>query len=319
MPLQAQDICNLARQIAKCPGYTSQSGQYLNQFLRTLALDYDFDVGAKATFNFTFLPALTQIGNFNAQLASGPFTLPVDYLRAKRGDVMWFLQNYPYQLIPIDLEEFDIQVQQAGVQSFPTLWATDMSQAAPILSTTGNTHGTTALDSLISVAGVSVGNGVSGPGIVPGTTVTVVTPGSPLSSVTLSQATTSSVTGGSFFFGVCPIAYVWPPASAAYPCMVRYFKLPPDIATPESSTAIPWFQDQDLLIDGVAGRLMKLTGDDRWTQFLGEDAADGVPKRLSNYMRMKDDSSNRAKRVYLDRRRFGPTYGNLPASKILGY
>ena len=37
MAQTAAQICTLARQIAKCPGYTSQSGQLLNVILEELA------------------------------------------------------------------------------------------------------------------------------------------------------------------------------------------------------------------------------------------------------------------------------------------
>lgn len=134
MALQAQQIVILANQVAKVPGYTSQAGQLLNAILSELCQDYDLDV-AKGTFNFTLTPASVKIGNLNAQLASGPFILPADYLRAKIGDVLFFplgYGNFPQKLIPIDLEEFDVLVQQAGFQNFPVYWATDMSQSPPI-------------------------------------------------------------------------------------------------------------------------------------------------------------------------------------------
>ena len=40
---------------------------------------------------------------------------------------------------------------------------------------------------------------------------------------------------------------------------------------------------------------------------------------LRRYLTMKDDNTDRAKRVTLDRRRFGPSYSTLPKSKILGW
>lgn len=307
--LTASQLCGIARQTARAVNYTTVSGQLLNSILSDLCQAHDFDA-CKKTFNFNFTPAKAQIGNLNAQLASGPFTLPVDYLRAKRGDVMWFNQNFPYYLVPCDLEEFDLLVQQAGIMSFPTIWATDMSQASPVLTTTGNTHGTTTLDTLGSVSGLQAGLGVSGPGIVPGTTVLSVG----VNSVVLSSAATSSVTAGSFFFGVCPIAYVWPPASGAYPCMVRYYSQMPDIASPENSSQIPWFPNQGILRKKLEAALMELTSDTRRADY--EASAD---QQMHNFLALKDDTSNRAKRITLDRRRFGPSYSVLPKSKVLGW
>ena len=81
MALSAQQICDLARQVAKGGGgFASQSGQLLNSILADLCQKYDLDL-AKKTLNFNLTPAAAHIGNLNAQLASGPFILPADYLR----------------------------------------------------------------------------------------------------------------------------------------------------------------------------------------------------------------------------------------------
>src|SRR5262245_45573666 len=134
MPLTAQQICQIARERAKCPNYTVQSGYALNSFLQELCETYDF-AAARGTFNGTFVSATTQVNNLNTAVASGPFELPADYLRAKRGDVYYFPQGYinlPYYLVPIDIEEFDGLIQQAGFQNFPVYWVTDMSVQPPI-------------------------------------------------------------------------------------------------------------------------------------------------------------------------------------------
>jgi hypothetical protein len=241
--LQAQQICTLARQVAKGPGFTLQSGELLNSILADLCQKYDLDL-AKKTLNFNLTPAAAHIGNLNAQLASGPFILPADYLRTKIGDVLYFpngLGNFPLRLTPIDLGEFDGLVQQAGFQNFPVFWVTDMSQTPPI-------------------------------------------------------------------------AYVWPPASGAYPLMVRYASQMPDITAPETSTAVPWFPNQEYLRKKLAASLMELSGDQRKPAWDAE--AEDV---LRGYLRMKDDSSNRSQRVKLDGRRFGSDWSRLPKSKVYGY
>ena len=243
MALSAAQICTLARQVAKCPGFTSQSGELLNSLLADLCQKYDLDLAQK-TLNFNLTPAAAPIGNLNAQLASGPFILPADYLRTKIDDVLYFpngLGNFPLRLTPIDMGEFDGLVQQAGFQNFPVFWVTDMSQSPPI-------------------------------------------------------------------------AYVWPPASGAYPLMVRYASQMPDITTPETSATVPWFPNQEYLRKKLASSLMELSGDQRKETW--EMDAENV---LRGYLRMKDDSSNRAQRVKLDGRRFGRDWNKLPKSKILGY
>ena len=123
----AAQIVNIACQIAKVPGYTTQAGVLLNSILSDLCQTYDFDAAKKTVF-----------GNFNTQLVatlgdsiygSGPYPLPADYLRAIPGEVWWTLPGtgVKYPLICIDLAEFDVAVQQAGLQNYPTFFVTDMS------------------------------------------------------------------------------------------------------------------------------------------------------------------------------------------------
>ncbi len=133
MALSSQQLIALAVQVAKARNMTSQAGQLLNAILSDLCETYDLDV-AKGTFNFVFNPGLvTSATEFpNVNLGGGPYPLPSTYLRACKDEVMWFLQGVPYPLIPVDLAEFDWQVQQAGNQSYPYLWATDMSQTPPV-------------------------------------------------------------------------------------------------------------------------------------------------------------------------------------------
>jgi hypothetical protein len=245
MAATAAQVCTLALQIAKAPNFTSQAGQWLNAILSDLCDTYDFDI-AKKTFSFTFNPAQATTANFpNVTTGGGPYDLPADYLRAKLNDVMWFNQGVPYPLIPVDLAEFDWQVQQAGNQSFPYLWATDMSQSPPV-------------------------------------------------------------------------AIVWPAPSGAYPVMVRYYSRMPDIATPETSATVPWFPNTNYLITRLAGELCKIVDDERWIALLGE-GAQGAEGILRKYLNLKDDGSNRAKRVTLDRRRFTPSFASLPNTKQVGW
>jgi len=122
MALTAAQICTLARQIAKVPGFTSQSGQLLNMILSDLAQTYDFS-NTRVTTNF----------NFNTALGSGPIPLPADYLRAEPGDVFYTIDGVKYILISIDLSEFDALVQTAGLNNFPTYYTTDMSQSPPVM------------------------------------------------------------------------------------------------------------------------------------------------------------------------------------------
>lgn len=126
MAQTAAQICSLARQIAKCPGYLTQSGQLLNVILEELAQDYDFEVARK-----------TATGNFNTTTVSGPGSqyipgtgpnaLPADFLRAERNEIIWYLQGVRYVLINFDQAQFDMQVQTAGFQSYPVNYYVDMA------------------------------------------------------------------------------------------------------------------------------------------------------------------------------------------------
>ena len=124
MPLQAQQICSLARQDARCPGFTVQSGQLLNMILSDLCQTYDFDL-AKKTYNFNFNP-----GQLNS-LTQAYQDFPSDYLRGVRNECFYVIQGQPYPMIPCDLAEFDMFVQQAGMQNFPYYFTVDMSQTPP--------------------------------------------------------------------------------------------------------------------------------------------------------------------------------------------
>lgn len=328
MPLTATQICKLARDRAKATGYTQASGQHLNLTLQEICLLGDYEV-AKAAFNFTTTGATAPIGNLQASLASGPFQLPPDYVRAKKGDiVVYWASGFPQLLTPIDLEEFDKLVMTAGFQNIPIYWVTDTSLRRDAVSTWGNTTtGSGTLNIAVSgmsspgtLNGIAVGMGVYGDAIAPGKLTTVTAVNSGAGTVTVSPAanviaTYTDPAVSSLIFAVCPIAYVWAPSSGAYPILCRYFRKMPDIITPESSQQIPWFEWQDFLIDEVSGRLLKDTGNPEWKDYL-----DGhLGNRLKRYLAIKDDTTNRARSITMDRRRFGSGFNALPKSKVTGY
>lgn len=120
MAWQAQQICVSATQKAGAPGMLSQAGSALNAVLSDLCQTYDLDV-AKAT---TVL---------NIASSVGPYTLPATYLRTLPGEVFITYNNVPYPLVPLDLAEFDALIQQPGLMSIPTMFATDMSQTPPVI------------------------------------------------------------------------------------------------------------------------------------------------------------------------------------------
>ena len=260
--LSAAQIVARACAVAHAPAWLQQGGQYLNAILSDLCQTFDLDL-AKGTFPFTLSTSLVPNANFpNIVSGSGPYTLPLDYLRAVRDEVMWFNLGVPYPLIPVDLSEFDWMVQQAGNQAYPYLFATDMSQ-------------------------------------------------------------------------IPPVAVVWPGSSGAYSAMARYYRQMPDIGSgalpvngfnpgilaPEVSPVVPWFPNQRYLLKQLAGMLMEEADDTRSQTFLGDGNPDnpGAQAILRHYLQLKDDSSNRAKTVTLDRRRFSRPFNSLPNTKKVGW
>jgi len=244
MPLQAQQIVTLACQIAKCPGFTSQGGQFLNATLQDLCQGYDLDA-ALGTNAFSFNSAAGQ--------GSGPYTLPADYLRTQvkdgKDEFFYTINGVPYPLIQCTKAEYDWMVQTPGFQNFPYYYATDLSTSPPQL-------------------------------------------------------------------------FVWPPASGAYPCIQRYYRLMPDIATPETSATVPWFLNTDILITSTAGRLMGLTGDSRYEAYMSEDV-ERFPvswkAKLSTYLKNVEDREGAVHTVGRDRRRWGRSFDLLKNTKTIGW
>lgn len=255
MPLTSAQIISLAVQAARVPGFTSQAGQILNKTLSDLCQTYDFDT-TKQTFQFNF--NASQI-NSNGQFYQN---LPSNYLRGIKNESFYIIDGVPYPMIPVDLEEFDMLVQQAGLANFPVFYATDMSLSGVVNSPTGS--------------------------------------------------------GGA----AVPVLLAWQVPSGAYPVTIRYYSQMPDITTPETSTAIPWFPNQTYLITEITGRLMQLSDDERTDAMLSDDQdrhPQGSGVILRKYLQMKDDKGTRVKTVQLDRRRFGTSFDRLRNTKTIGW
>jgi hypothetical protein len=244
--LTAAQIVTRCCAAAHAPGFITQCGQLLNMVLGDLCRTYDFEIAAKTAYG-NFVPGqITAVGNLGLY-GSGPYALPADFLRMKDDhSAFWVLpgSGVPYLMIPCDLSEIDMTVQQAGSQSYPYVIATDMSL-------------------------------------------------------------TDNAT---------PVFYVYAPASGAYPYTIRYFSQMADIATPETSAVVPWFPHQGYLRKKVTAALMGEVDDDRQAQW-DQEADDD----LREYLKLKDNRSNRATTVKLDLRRFGRSYSNLRNTKVVGW
>lgn len=235
MSATAAQIVALACQQAKVPGMTSQAGIMLNAILSELCQNYDFETAMGTnTFNF---------------VGVGPYVMPTDYLRTKKNTMIYAIQGVQYVLIQLSYPEYRALVQQAGLQSFPTFFATDPSQSPTNL-------------------------------------------------------------------------YVWPPPSGAYTVTQNYYRLMPEITTPESSTDVPWFPYQTYLFRRLAGELMSWSGDERMQSFLGDDDnayPNGAGTLLRKYLSLKDDTEGYVKQVELDRRMFSRPFNRLPVTKTIGW
>lgn len=126
--LTSAQIISLACQAAKGPGFTVQAGQFLNSALSDLCQQYDFDKARRVTT----ITLLVDSGG-GGTLGAGPYTLPADYLRAKLNDIFYVINGVPYFPIPMDQAQFDALVQMPGMQSYPTICASDMSQTPPVM------------------------------------------------------------------------------------------------------------------------------------------------------------------------------------------
>jgi hypothetical protein len=188
MALTSAQIVTAACGVAKCPGFTSQGGLYLNLTLKDLWLHRDLKVNRKTQ-------TLTVQANSN-----GPFNLESDYQRTY--DLFYLQNNLPYFLNPATNDMYDAMFKDPSIGNYPYMYTTDLS----------------------------------------------------------SGAITASGTTGQI--------YVYPQSTALLSMTHRYMQKQADITTPETSTTVPWFEDQDYLIKATAGRLMELTDDERRDGFL---------------------------------------------------
>ncbi len=68
--------------------------------------------------------------------------------------------------------------------------------------------------------------------------------------------------------GGFPLLNIYPQSSSQLSLTHRYMIKRADISSPESSSTVPWFADQDYLIKATAAGLMNITDDERQPKFL---------------------------------------------------
>jgi hypothetical protein len=184
--LNASGIINHACQVARVPRYTAQALAELNAILAHICRTVDFSA-ARGQFNFFFTTGLISTGAGNI-ITSSLQPLPIDYLRVQTSggstgaqrSSKWYFNGVPYDMIEIDLTEFDDQVQQAGIQSYPYFWAKDMSRCQIVATPAGDLVASQTVLNVSSMTGILVGMSVAGgigpqSVIVPGTTISAIT------------------------------------------------------------------------------------------------------------------------------------------------
>lgn len=114
--LPASQIVTDATQIAKCPGYLAQGGRALNLTLADLVMHRNL----KVNLITEFIPITAN--------SNGPWNLNANYARTY--DLVFYVSGEPYFLNPCSLKQYDAEIQQLGLSTYPYEWATDLSPVA---------------------------------------------------------------------------------------------------------------------------------------------------------------------------------------------
>src|SRR6266700_6860127 len=310
MTLTCNQLVALAAEAAHSPGKISQGQILLNSILSDLAQIYDC-AQARGQYIFNFDPTITAALPLPqtpaSQFGSGPYYMPADYLRLSgssgstgaQRSFLWWLNGVPYPVIPCDLAEFDMQVQQGGLQSYVWLGSTDMSTPIDdrvLVTTTGNmTLNSTLVTGLASTARLQSDNalGISGQGIVPGTRIESVDPAA--ATLVMSNAATLQLHGASMLMGYPPTVWIYPPPSSAQLAQIRYQRRMPPIV---DFTRFAWFDYDGYLLKELQARYEDLNDDSRAPQHHAE-----AVRMLTGWLSAKDDDPSHPKTVQLDRRR----------------
>ena len=106
-----------------------------------------------------------------------------------------------------------------------------------------------------------------------------------------------------------PVLFFWPPPAIPLTINLLYRPQVGAISGPETSSVIPFFPNQRILLHDLCLEACLLSDDDR-TDRLKKD----VEERMRKYLIMKDDKEGYAQTVKLDPQKFRPK-DNLPPTK----
>jgi hypothetical protein len=209
---------------------------------------------------------------------------------------------------------------------------TVMTTAPFTQTTTGDTHTSTTVDNIPAAAWALIreGDTVTAADIsttvaalpVSGTvTLTAAASGSNAGEaitfarpLLLSIAATATLAAASVYFGIAPVAYVYPAPLGTWPVTVRYQRMMPPLIDLNS---YPWFPKDGYMIDKLAGKMCRFSDDARMDRFDAKAA-----RELSQYLGLSDDKTNRSQAVQLDGRNYGTSAlggRNLRNTKTMGW
>lgn len=337
---------------AHVPGFTAQGQSKLQSILDTICYTRDYSA-ARGVFYFNLNPQMiTSFGGFPN--FSGPYTLPLDYLRTAGSTgsegVQWsffyVVSGVPYTLVPWDLGKMDQQVQFPSSQTYPWAYATDMATENTAQDRlAGTTTAQTTLGSMQievgSTNGMMPGMSIAGLGIAPGSTITSVG-GNPPSQTDMggiwdqdswdtmlwSPAPMTGTADPNTVFLSLPATGTFTGASVMYGTPpVAYIYPGPSGAFPATlryqrlmpplldPNRIPWFPDQKYLRKMLTADLMDGSDDERQQLFVAQ-----ADKLLGDYDTMADDKTSRAQTVVMDANNFrSTTRRRLPITKAIGW
>ena len=107
--------------------------------------------------------------------------------------------------------------------------------------------------------------------------------------------------------------FIYPATNTSINLTHRFYLDQPDIVSPETSATIPWFEDQDYLIQATAMRMMRVTDDTRYDRFVMD-----CENMIRQHLLTEGDEQQVVKEVILDPRRFR-TGGRLRPTKLSPY
>ena len=316
MALPVSSIISLACQEANAPNYTVQAGQRLNMILQELAQDYDIAQSQGwLTGTFQQAPSFTGTATGNVSGSTITFTSSVLTLGWRQGMSITDSTGVLPQNTAIGL------ITNFGKTVTLTQSASAASNGDTFTVTQGGIGGTVNSANVVNP---------SGPFQLPADFLRMdfqdffwqngginyfptPLPIEEFDALVQQPGFTSYPTAYTIDTSTTPYGlYIWPAASAAYPYFGRYERQMADIDTPATSAVIPWFPNQQYLMRRLAAEIMGLTGDTRRQAYIAESET-----ILRKFLQREGNRDTYAVKVKLNPMHFGPSWQQLPGTKVV--